>query len=112
MRLRERAVAALTSTCEGWAGYDCYTLATIYAPGDPATAVRFAEGSCSAGDPGGCDLLGALYERNGDAERARIASARACRAGYAASCARIDEAVADGGSALPQIASGSPLLSW
>lgn len=64
MRLRERAVAALASTCAGWGAYDCYTLATIYAPGDPATAARFAASSCAAGDPGGCDLLGAL--RGGD----------------------------------------------
>jgi TPR repeat protein len=112
MRLRERAVAALASTCEGWAAYDCYTLATIYGPGDAATAVRFAEGSCTAGDPGGCDLLGALYERNGDAGRARIASDRACRAGYADSCARIGEPIADGGSVPARMASGRPLLSW
>jgi hypothetical protein len=89
MRLRERAVAALSFTCEGWAAYDCYTLATIYAPGDPSTAVRLAAGSCNAGDPGACDLLGALYERGGDTRLARIASDRACRAGYASSCARI-----------------------
>lgn len=63
MRLRQRAVSTLRPTCEGWAAYDCYTLATIYAPGDPMTAVRFAGGSCAAGDPGGCDLLGALNRR-------------------------------------------------
>jgi TPR repeat protein len=63
MRLRERAVAALTPTCEGWAAYDCYTLAAIYAPGDRVSAVRFAAGSCTAGDPGGCDLLGTLRAR-------------------------------------------------
>ncbi|MGD9765645.1 MAG: L,D-transpeptidase family protein [Candidatus Binatia bacterium] len=60
MWLRQRAVAALASNCTGWAAYDCYTLATIYVPGDPGTAIRFAAASCSAGDAGGCDLLGAL----------------------------------------------------
>ncbi len=60
MRLRDRAVASLNSTCEGWAAYDCYSLATIYTSGDQANAIRFADGSCTAGDPGGCDLLGAL----------------------------------------------------
>jgi TPR repeat protein len=112
MRLRDRAVASLHSSCEGWAAYDCYTLGTIYASGDQATAIRFAEGSCTAGDPGGCDLLGALYASAGDAGRARIAADRACRAGYADSCARVDGLIADGGSAPARIASGRPLASW
>jgi hypothetical protein len=62
LRLRQRAVASLTSSCSGWAAYDCYTLATIYAPGDRATAVRFAKASCSAGDPGGCSMLRSLSD--------------------------------------------------
>jgi hypothetical protein len=112
MRLRDRAVASLRSSCEGWAAYDCYTLGTIYASGDQATAIRFAEGSWTAGDPGGCDLLGALYARAGDAGRARIAADRACRAGYADSCARVDGLIADGESAPARIARGRPPASW
>ena len=112
MRLRDRAVASLDSSCEGWAAYDCYTLATIYASGDPGMAIRFADGSCAAGDPGGCDLLGALYERAGDVGRARIVSDRACRAGYAGSCARVNERSADSGSASAPIASRGSRLSW
>jgi hypothetical protein len=54
-RLYERAVATLQQDCAGWGAYDCYTLATMYADGDPETALRFAAASCRAGDPGGCD---------------------------------------------------------
>jgi hypothetical protein len=98
MRLRRRAVAALLPSCAGWAAYDCYTLATIYAPGDPQTAARFAAGSCSAGDAGGCDLLAALYERDGDAAHAQPVAERACRAGSAPSCGRVgDVSMAAGG---------------
>jgi hypothetical protein len=65
LRLRQRAVNTLVSSCRGWAAYDCYTLATIYAPGDQATAVRSAKGSCAAGDPSGCELLASLNKRAG-----------------------------------------------
>ena len=65
MRLRQRAVNTLASSCSGWAAYDCYTLATIYAPGDQVTAVRYAKGSCAAGDPSGCELLASLNRRAG-----------------------------------------------
>jgi hypothetical protein len=111
MRLLDRAVALLDSSCEGWAAYDCYTLGTIYSSGDQATAIRFAEGSCAGGDPGGCDLLGALYARAGDAGRARIASDRACRAGYERSCARVGGLTAEGGSVPARIASSRRLSS-
>jgi TPR repeat protein len=63
MRLRQRAVTRLVSSCTGWGAYDCFTLATIYAAGDRATALRFATGSCATGDRGGCDLLRTLSER-------------------------------------------------
>jgi TPR repeat protein len=54
-RLYERAVATLQQDCAGWGAFDCYTLATMYADGDVPTAWRFAEASCRAGDPGGCE---------------------------------------------------------
>jgi hypothetical protein len=56
-RLRERAVAMLDKDCVGWGAHDCDTLATIYGPGDPETALRFAAGSCRGGDPAGCGRL-------------------------------------------------------
>jgi TPR repeat protein len=56
--LRERAVAILGKDCAGWGAYDCYRLSTIYWPGDPTTALRFATASCRGGDPNGCDRLG------------------------------------------------------
>lgn len=87
-RLRERAVATLHWDCRGWGAYDCSTLAAIYAPGDSATALRLATDSCQAGDPGGCDELGQLYEKQGDAARARVLYDRACGTGYAAACER------------------------
>jgi TPR repeat protein len=105
MRLRERAVAALDSSCKGWAAFDCYALAAIYGPGDRATAFRFAEGSCAAGDPGGCDLLGALYESDGREDRARSVSVRACDAGYARSCARLGDTI-DGAGFVSRTAGG------
>jgi TPR repeat protein len=88
-RLRRRAVAALHTDCRGWGAYDCQTLAAIYADGDAPTALLFASGSCSGGDPGGCDQLGQLYVEEGDRERARSLFDRACGRGYAASCARL-----------------------
>ena len=56
-RLRARAVARLRTDCTGWDAYDCYRLATLYWPGDPETARRFASASCRAGDPHGCNHL-------------------------------------------------------
>jgi TPR repeat protein len=88
-RLRQRAVLKLKSACSGWAAYDCFTLATIYASGDPTTALRFAAGSCKSGDPGGCDELGALYEQQGDGSMARALFERACAAGYTRACERV-----------------------
>jgi TPR repeat protein len=91
-RLAERAVATLQRECSGWGAYDCDTLATMYWPGDPETALRFASSSCQAGDPGGCDDLGRLYEDEGDAARARAFYRRACDAGYATACERFGSA--------------------
>jgi hypothetical protein len=54
-RLYERAVATLQRNCTGWGAFDCYTLATMYADGDAATAWQLAQASCRAGDPGGCE---------------------------------------------------------
>jgi hypothetical protein len=88
-RLRQRAVVKLKSVCSGWAAYDCFTLATIYATGDLVNALRFADGSCQSGDPGGCDELGVLYEQQGDGDRARPLFERACASGYARACARV-----------------------
>jgi hypothetical protein len=56
-RLRARAVAKLDGRCVGWGAHDCHTLATLYARGDPETALRFAAASCRGGDPDGCDRL-------------------------------------------------------
>jgi len=86
--LYERAVGLLQKDCTGWGAYDCHTLATIYSGGDPRTALRFAMGSCRAGDPGGCYELGRLREDAGDAAHAREFFERACRAGYAPACDR------------------------
>jgi len=87
-QLRQRAVSKLASRCTGWGAYDCFTLATIYADGDPDTARRFASASCRAGDPGGCDQLGLLEQRSGDVIAARKLYERACGAGYARACTR------------------------
>jgi len=87
-RLRARAIVLLAKSCEGWGAYDCATLATIYAVRDQPAALRFAAGACDAGDPGGCDDLGRLYEDAGDLAQADALYQRACRAGYAAACAR------------------------
>lgn len=86
--LRRRAVAKLATRCTGWGAYDCFTLATIYADGDPDTARLFASQSCQAGDPGGCDQLGFLYQLNGDVVRARSLYEKACGAGYTRACGR------------------------
>lgn len=88
-RLRELAVRRLSSSCRGWAAYDCFRLATIYAPGDLATALRFASASCQAGDAGGCHELGVIHELRGDPAGAADLYARACDAGYARACARL-----------------------
>jgi TPR repeat protein len=87
-RLYERAVALLQKDCTGWGAYDCHTLATIYSGGDPRTALRFATGSCRAGDPGGCYELGRLREDSGDTLHAHDLYERACRVGYAPACDR------------------------
>jgi TPR repeat protein len=87
-RLWARAYATLRKDCGGWGGYDCDTLATLYADADPRTALRFASGSCRAGDPGGCAHLARLYEDGGDATRARNGYQRACAAGWASACER------------------------
>jgi TPR repeat protein len=87
-RLRERAVVLLQKNCKGWGAYDCDTLATIYGDGDRGTALRFAAGSCEAGDPGGCHDLGRLYEDGGEPMQAHALYERACRAGYAPACER------------------------
>jgi len=81
-------VAALQQDCNGWGAYDCHTLATIYSAGDPETALRFASRACEAGDPGGCDDLGRLYEDEGDTTQARALYRRACDGGYASACER------------------------
>jgi TPR repeat protein len=88
-RLRERAVAQLAWRCTGWGAYDCATLAAIYTSGDVATALRLASASCQAGDPGGCDELGRVYEGEGDRARARTLYDRACASGYTRACERL-----------------------
>ena len=85
-RLYERAVAALAKDCQGWGAYDCHTLATIYSTGDAPTALRFATGSCRAGDPGGSYDVGRLYEEGGNTARAHDLYEQACAAGYATAC--------------------------
>jgi TPR repeat protein len=87
-RLREAAVARLSTGCGGWAAYDCSALAMIYYPGDPHTALRFAAGACEGGDPAGCYMLGRLGEDAGDAPGAAALYARACQRGYAPACER------------------------
>ena len=88
LRLSQRAASVLRPQCDGWGAYDCDTLATIYSPGDHATALRFATRSCEAGDPGGCTDLGRLYEDDGDVAQARALYRHACDAGYATACER------------------------
>jgi TPR repeat protein len=87
-RLREAAAAYLRGGCRGWDAYDCSTLASIYYPGNPRTALRFAAGACDGGDPGGCYTLARLAEDGGDAAGAATLYARACRRGYPPACAR------------------------
>jgi hypothetical protein len=57
-----------------WSAYDCATLATIYDPGDPPTARRFAAGACQGGDQDGCRILARLDDDGG--ARQTIAAAR------------------------------------
>ncbi|HEY8518319.1 MAG TPA: L,D-transpeptidase family protein [Candidatus Binatia bacterium] len=87
-RLRRRAVSQLSSSCRGWAAYDCFRLAQIYGTADLDNALRFARGSCDAGDPGGCELLAELHERRGEVQQAATFYERACSSGYGAACAR------------------------
>jgi len=87
-QLREAAVRYLHGDCRGWAAYDCAGLATIYYPGDVRTALRFAAGACSAGDPGGCSTLARLADEGGDAAGATTLYARACHGGYPPACER------------------------
>ncbi len=107
-RLRERAVAALRWDCRGWGAYDCATLASIYAPGDPRTARRLAMGSCESGDPGGCEELGLLYDRDGDTGRARSAYRRACETGFTSACDRLALATAAGPSRPGSLLAAAP----
>ena len=92
--LRRRAVAKLATRCTGWGAYDCFTLSTIYADGDPDTARLFASQSCQAGDPGGCDELGFLYQLNGEVVQARALYEKACSAGYTRACGRFGGTIA------------------
>ena len=101
--LRRRAVAKLATRCTGWGAYDCFTLATIYADGDPGTARLFASQSCQAGDPGGCDELGFLYQLDGDVVRARSLYEKACGAGYTRACGRFGGTITATGT---RVASG------
>jgi TPR repeat protein len=87
-QLREAAVRYLRGDCRGWTAYDCAGLATIYYPGDAHTALRFAAGACSGGDPSGCYTLGRLAEDGGDAAGATSLYARACHGGYRPGCER------------------------
>jgi len=91
-RLREAAVSYLRTNCRGWDAYDCScdcsTLADIYYPGNPGTALRFAAGACDGGDPGGCYTLARLAEDRGDAGEAATQYARACQHGYPPACER------------------------
>lgn len=104
-RLRQRAVASLASRCTGWGAYDCHTLATIYADGDPETARLFARLSCEAGDPGGCDELGFLHQLRGEVVHARALYEKACGAGYARACGRF------AGTIVPAVASASDVAA-
>ena len=72
--LRKAAAARLLGDCAGWNAYDCATLATIYYPGDPPTARRFAAGACQGGDPEGCQMLARLDDDGGAPQT--IAAAR------------------------------------
>lgn len=92
--LRRRAVAKLGTRCAGWGAYDCFTLSTIYADGDPDTARLFARMSCQAGDPGGCDELGFLHQLNGEVVQARALYEKACSAGYTRACGRFGGTIA------------------
>jgi TPR repeat protein len=89
-RLHAQAVALLDGSCDGWAAYDCHTLARIYANDERggASALRFSSRSCAAGDPGGCDALAQLREDDGDVAGAHELYAQACRNGYARACGR------------------------
>jgi hypothetical protein len=87
-RLRNRAVTLLLNNCKGWGAHDCATLATIYADGDSATALRFATGACNGGDPGGCYALARLTEEGADPSRASELYRRAWNAGFASACER------------------------
>jgi TPR repeat protein len=72
--LRKAAVTRLLGDCAGWNAHDCATLATIYHPGDPETARRFAAGACQGGDPEGCQMLARLDDDGGAPQT--IAAAR------------------------------------
>lgn len=96
--LRRRAVASLATRCTGWGAYDCFTLSTIYADGDPETARLFASQSCKAGDPGGCDELGFLYQLGGDVVHARQMYEKACAAGYTRACGRFGGTITAAGT--------------
>ena len=85
-RLWMRALTALSTDCGGWGAYDCATLASMYLPGDPTSARRYAAASCYAGDPGGCLELGRLAEDAGDAAGAQSLYVQACRRGALAAC--------------------------
>lgn len=73
-QLRSTAVARLRGDCAGWNAGDCTTLATIYHPGDPVTALRFAAGACDGGDARGCQVLAQIRDEAGAS--AAIAAAR------------------------------------
>jgi TPR repeat protein len=64
-QLRRSAVARLRTDCAGWSATDCAVLATIYDPGDPPAALRFAAGACDGGDPRGCEVLARLRDERG-----------------------------------------------
>jgi TPR repeat protein len=87
-RLLDAAVAYLGADCRGWGAHDCSRLASLYVPGNPRAAFRFAAGACDGGDAGGCHALARLVEEGGDAVRAAALYARACQRGSSAACER------------------------
>jgi TPR repeat protein len=88
-RLRESAVAHLRTDCRGWNAYDCSSLARMYYPSNPRTALRFAAGACDGGDPGGCYTLARLAEDRGDRAGAAVLYEHACRRGYPTACEQV-----------------------
>lgn len=100
--LWEEAASVLAASCENGDAQDCTRAASVLGMGirdgggDAETREmgawieRYADDGCRGGDPVGCALLGAIYERGRgvprDPARAIAQYDKACSGGYAPSC--------------------------